>query len=136
MNFIHSYMLDTNAASALIRGRAAPTLVALVAEGGMCLSVITEAEMRYGVARKPEATRLARTVAAFLQDTPVIPWTSATAQTYAALRTSMESRGVSLSSMDMLIAAQALAEDCTLLTADQAFSQVPGLKVKDWREGD
>lgn len=125
------YMLDTNAASVLIRGRASAKLVELMGNQGVCLSVTTEAEIRFGSVRKPEATRLAAAVEAFLQDVPVLPWTSATAQAYAELRTSMERRGVSLASMDLLIAAHALAEGCTLVTADRAFAQVPGLKTFD-----
>lgn len=125
------YMLDTNAASALIRGRASAKLVELMGDQGVCLSVITEAELRFGSVRKPEATRLAAAVEAFLQDVPVLPWTSATAQAYAELRTRMERRGVGLAAMDLLIATHALAEGCTLVTADRAFAQVPGLKTFD-----
>jgi len=34
--------------------------------------------------------------------------------------------------MDMLIAAHAIAAGCTLISADRAFMQVPGLRVIDW----
>jgi tRNA(fMet)-specific endonuclease VapC len=33
--------------------------------------------------------------------------------------------------MDLLIATHALAEGCTLVTADRAFAQVPGLEIHD-----
>ncbi len=132
MSAAYAYLLDTNAASTLIRGRVGPELQQLLMEHSACVSVITEAELRFGVARRPEATRLATAVAVFLQDTPVLPWTSATAQAYAELRTRMESAGVGLSAMDLLIAAHAWAEDCTLVSADGAFAHVPGLRVLDW----
>ena len=128
------YMLDTNAASTLIRGQISQELQNLLMEHGACVSVITEAELRFGVRRRPEATRLAKAVEAFLQDTPVLPWTSATAHTYAELRTRMEIQGIGLSAMDLLIAAHALAAGCALLSADRAFTQVPGLRVIDWTE--
>ena len=134
MSGAYPYMLDTNAVSLLIRGRAGPTLHKLLMEHGACVSVITEAELRFGVTRRPDATRLAVAVAMFLQDTPVLPWTSATAHAYAELRTHMESRGVSLSAMDLLIAAHARAENCTLVSADLAFTKVPGLRVFDLSE--
>lgn len=127
----YRFMLDTNAASALIRGKEAAALHMLLIEAPVCISVITEAELRFGVSRKPGATRLAQTVESFLQNTPVIPWTSATARTYADLRARMESDGINLSSMDLLIAAQAIAENCTLVSADRAFAMVPGLRVMD-----
>lgn len=131
MSSAHPYMLDTNAASTLIRGRVSQELQNLLMEHSACVSVITEAELRFGVKRKPDATRLAKAVEAFLQDTPVLPWTSATAQTYAELRTRMETQGIGLSAMDLLIATHAMAADCTLVSADRAFTQVPGLRVID-----
>ncbi len=39
----------------------------------------------------------------------------------------METQGIGL-----LTAAHAPAEDCTLVSADRAFAQVPGLRVFDW----
>ncbi|MBI4984763.1 MAG: type II toxin-antitoxin system VapC family toxin [Rhodocyclales bacterium] len=132
MSGAYPYMLDTNAASTLIRGRAGPALQRLMTEYGACISVITEAELRFGVRRRPEATRLAKVVEVFLQDVPSLPWTSVTAEVCADQRTRMESLGIGLSAMDLLIAAQALAEGCTLVSADCAFAQVPGLRVLDW----
>lgn len=134
MSSAHRYMLDTNAVSALIRGRVSQELQDLLMEHSACISVITEAELRFGVRRRPDATRLAKVVEAFLQDTPVLPWTSATAHTYAELRTRMENQGIGLSAVDLLIAAHALAAGCALLSADRAFTQVPGLRVIDWTE--
>lgn len=128
----HLYMLDTNAASTLIRGRAGAALQALLVEREACISVVTEAELRFGVTRRPDATRLAKAVEVFLQDIMSLPWTSATAQAYAGLRTRMEAQGIGLSAMDLLIATHAIAEDCTLVTADRAFTQVPGLRIFDW----
>jgi len=132
MSSAHPYMLDTNAASTLIRGRVSQELQNLLMEHSACVSVITEAELRFGVRRRPDATRLAKAVEAFLQDTPVLPWTSATAHVYAELRTRMEIQGIGLSAMDLLIATHAMAADCTLVSADRAFTQVPGLRVIDW----
>lgn len=132
MSGVYRYMLDTNAASILIRGQGDAPLRKLVTERDACISVITEAEIRFGVKRRPDASRLAKAVEVFLLDMPCLPWTSVTAETYAELRTRMENRGIGLSAMDLLIAAHALAEGCTLVSADKAFAQVPGLMVLDW----
>jgi tRNA(fMet)-specific endonuclease VapC len=128
----HRYMLDTNAASTLIRGRVGAALQSLIAERDACISVITEAELRFGVTRRPDATRLAKAVEVFLQDIPSLSWTSTTAQAYAELRTRMETQGIGLSAMDLLIATHALAEDCTLISSDRAFARVPDLRLLDW----
>ena len=135
MSQAYPYMLDTNAASALIRGRAGMAMQKLLLESGACISVIAEAELRFGVRRRPDATRLAKSAAMFLQDFPALPWTTITARAYAELRTRMEVRGIGLSAMDLLIATHALAEDCTLISADRAFTRVPGLRVFDWSAG-
>jgi len=43
----------------------------------------------------------------------------------------LDAVGRPLAPLDLLIAAHALAAGCTLVTADRAFAQVPGLVVED-----
>ena len=51
------------------------------------------------------------------------------------LRNYLEKQGAPIGPNDMLIAAHALALDCTVITAnDREFSRVPGLKVENWLE--
>jgi tRNA(fMet)-specific endonuclease VapC len=42
--------------------------------------------------------------------------------------------GTPLSPNDLLIAAHALALDATLVSADAAFTRVPGLRLENWLE--
>jgi tRNA(fMet)-specific endonuclease VapC len=37
-----------------------------------------------------------------------------------------------MGNMDLMIAAQALAMDATLVTHDRVFRKVKGLKIEDW----
>lgn len=124
-------MLDTNAVSALAKGRA-ETLEALIEERTYCVSVITEAELRFGLARRQVNADLRRIVEHFLRTTDIRPWNSACAERYGHLRSELEIHGKPLAPMDLLIAAHALAEECTLISADRAFIQVPDLRVLDW----
>ncbi len=124
-------MLDTNAVSALVKG-AASRLAQRIAEQSFCISVITEAELRYGLVRRPINANLRRIVEQFLIIAPVMPWDSECAQCYARLRSDLETRGTPLAPMDLLIATHALAAGCTLVSADHAFAHVPGLPVLDW----
>ena len=124
-------MLDTNAVSAMAKSQAS-TLSASLKERLFCISVITEAELRFGLVRRAVNADLRRIVENFLVSVDIRPWTSATAQRYALLRTELEALGKPLAPMDLLIAAHALVEDCTLVSADRAFTQVPGLRVFDW----
>ncbi|MDE2184053.1 MAG: hypothetical protein KGJ78_13625 [Alphaproteobacteria bacterium] len=52
----------------------------------------------------------------------------------ATLRCGIERVGTPIGSNGMLIAAQALALDATLVTGnDREFSRIDGLKVENWR---
>ncbi len=128
------HLLDTNTASFIIRGEA-KLLARLQAlqPSAVGISCVTEAELLYGVARKPEAKALAAAVTTFLRHVQVLPWDSAAASSYGALRAGLEASGTPLGGMDTLIAAHALAVSATLVTNDQAFRRVPGLMVEDWR---
>lgn len=128
---IGALMLDTNAVSALCKGQALP-LAAHLDEQVSCISVITEAELRFGLARRQINANLRRIVEQFLSTATIRPWNSDCAQSYASLRAELEIRGTPLSPMDLLIAAHALSEDCILVSADRAFTQVPGLRLLDW----
>jgi tRNA(fMet)-specific endonuclease VapC len=56
----------------------------------------------------------------------VLPWTSEAAHAYGVLRASNEVLGISVGSLDMLIAAHAIAEGAVLVTNDGALSKLVG----------
>ena len=128
------YLLDTNMASYVIKGNVPRVRERLLkvpmAEVG--ISVITEAELRFGVARKPEAVRLKTAVEEFLLRVEVLPWDSEAAEHYALIRAALERTGEPVGNLDMMIAAQALAAQAVLVTHDRVFRRVKGLKVEDW----
>ncbi len=130
------YLLDTNMVGYIVSGRsqaARLTMVEMIDEFPIAISAITEAEMLYGLARKPEATRLRAAVEAFLSRVEILPWDSDAARAYGTLRARLSAAGKSLSAMDMLIAAHAVATDAVLVTRDAAFVQVASLRpVVDW----
>jgi tRNA(fMet)-specific endonuclease VapC len=130
------YLLDTNTASYAIKGNVATVREQLLkipmAEVG--ISVITEAELRFGVARLPSAVRLKELVEEFLLRVDALPWTSAAASYYAQIRAALERSGKPMGNMDMLIAAHALSADAVLVTHDRVFRRVKGLKVEDWNK--
>lgn len=69
------YLLDTNMLSALIRSPRGPVTeqIRRVGEARVYTSVIVEAELRYGAARKG-SERLSRQVEAVLGSIPIEPW--------------------------------------------------------------
>jgi tRNA(fMet)-specific endonuclease VapC len=128
------YLLDTNTASYVIKGnfprvRERLLKVPMVEVG---ISVVTEAELRFGVARRPEAVTLQRVVEEFLLRVEVLPWNSEAAREYARIRALLEKDGEPMGNIDLMIAAQALAAEVVLVTHDHVFRRVKGLKVEDW----
>jgi len=129
------YMLDTSTASYIIKGEPVVVREHLleVPMASVCISSITQAELLRGVAMKPEAKRLPIAVKEFLIRVEIMPWDSDSAEAYARLRTSCESEGTPLGTMDMLIAAHSVAVGAILVTNDQAFFRVKHhLSLEDW----
>jgi tRNA(fMet)-specific endonuclease VapC len=128
------YLLDTNTASYAIKGNVARVREQLlkIAMADVGISVITEAELRFGVARLPSAIRLKDLVEEFLLRVEVLPWNSAAANHYAEIRAALERSGNPMGNMDMLIAAHALSVEAVLVTHDRVFRRVKGLKIEDW----
>jgi tRNA(fMet)-specific endonuclease VapC len=128
------YLLDTNTASYVIKGNfprvRARLLKVPMAEVG--ISVVTEAELRFGLERRPEATALKRVVEEFLLRVEALPWNSEAAQHYARIRASLEREGEPMGNLDLMIAAHAVAAEVVLVTHDHVFRRVKGLKVEDW----
>ena len=128
------FMLDTNIASFIVRGPNAALQARLEAApmAALCVSAITEAELLFGLARRPEATALKTAVQAFLRHVEVLPWDSAAASAYGELRATLESHGTPLGNLDTLIAAHALATGSTLVSNDKALARAPLVPVEDW----
>ncbi len=127
------YMLDTNTVSYLIKGHPAVSRrVVSVPMASLCVSSITQGELLFGLAKRPEAKRLHMAVREFLLRVDVLPWDSAIAECYGAVRAELERQGKLLGLLDLLIATHALGTDAILVTNDQAFCQVDGLHVEDW----
>jgi tRNA(fMet)-specific endonuclease VapC len=129
------YMLDTNIASHVIKGtQAVRNRLIEVPMHAISVSAVTEAELRYGVAKRAHPQKLRDLVKEFLIRVDVLPWTRAVAQVYADLRAACEAAGAPLGPLDMMIAAHAKAIGATLVTNDQAFSRIPAgsLALEDW----
>jgi tRNA(fMet)-specific endonuclease VapC len=128
------YLLDTNTASYVIKGNFPHVRERLlkVPMSDVGVSVITEAELRFGVARLPQAAKLGVAVEEFLLHVEILPWDSPAAQHYARLRANLEEHGEAMGNLDMMVAAQALAAEAVLITSDRVFRRAKGLRVEDW----
>lgn len=126
-------MLDTNAVSDLLKGQPQITMrIQSVPISSLTISAITEGELMFGLAKRPQATRLHLAVQELLARVEILPWTGDVAECYGNIRADLERRGKSLGALDCLIAAHAVAVGATLVSRDKAFRQVPGLNVENW----
>jgi tRNA(fMet)-specific endonuclease VapC len=130
------YLIDTNTVSYVIRGNF-PRVRQRLLEVPMSqvgISVITEAELRFGLAKRPEAKNLKTVIEEFLLRVEVLPWDSEAARQYARARAALELAGEPIGNLDLMIAAQALAAGTVLVTSDRVFRRVKGLKIEDWNK--
>jgi tRNA(fMet)-specific endonuclease VapC len=128
------FLLDTNILSDLVRrpqGRIAAR-IAEVGERAICTSIVVAAELRFGAA-KSGSTRLTLQVERILSALDVQPFDAPADAAYAELRVVLEAAGTPIGGNDMLIAAHALATECTLVTANErGFARIRGLAVDNW----
>jgi len=121
------YMLDTNMVNYIVKGHsktARTRMLNLDKDEAVCLSVITEAEIRYGLAKRPEATALRERMEWFISAVKVLPWGRDEAIVYGAIRARLESLGKTVENMDLQIAAHAIAVGAVLVTSDNVFAYV------------
>ena len=124
-------MLDTNAASELIRNPAGRVAQRVRGGAGIALSIIVAAELRFGSVRRGSA-RLTKAMEEVFDLLPVLPFEPPADQVYGELRRALEATGTTLDANDLLIAAHALTLDRVLVTDDRAFLRVPELVVENW----
>ncbi|HQC97715.1 MAG TPA: type II toxin-antitoxin system VapC family toxin [Aquabacterium sp.] len=124
-------MLDTNTVSHLLkRHPAVARRVLSTPITALCISAVTQGELLFGLARRPEATALHAVVREFLRRVDVLPWDAA--EVYGPARAASQRQGRVLAPLDLLIGTQAMAVGAVLVTNDHAFAQVDGLQVEDW----
>ncbi len=129
------FLLDTDICSYIIKG-SHPMLDRHLRDlnpGQVAISAVTRAELRFGVALRPEASQLARLVESFLQFVVTLPWDAVAADRYGFLRATLQQAGQPIGDHDTMIAAHALAVNATLITHNRThFERVSGLSCADW----
>jgi tRNA(fMet)-specific endonuclease VapC len=131
-----TYLLDTNTVSYIAKGKspaARGRLLAVEEDEMVCISSVTEAELRYGLAKRPEARQLRKSIEGLLFRLRILPWGSKEAAAYGELRARLEAAGITLSQLDLQIAAHAVAIGAILVTNDRGLLQVDDLcKMENW----
>ena len=131
------HMLDTDTASYIIKRRspAIGAKLAAIPPALVCVSVMTRAELQYGLKRLPADHRLHIGVRQFLTIVRVLPWDAEAADAYADIRHQLVTTGQPIGEMDMMIAAHSLAAKAVLVTNNvRHYERIPGLVLAGWSE--
>lgn len=129
------YLLDTNICIYLIKGNDEKLIKKFIKRSpfDFAISSITLSELWYGVFKSKKQKENKAALTSFLQPFEVIYFDDKAAEIYGLIRSKLESDGNLIGSMDLLIAAIALANNLILLTNNEReFKRVPKLKVENW----
>ena len=133
-------MLDTDIASYIIRRRSPKieTKLSAIEPSMVCISVITRAELLYGLKRLPPDHRLHLGVRQFLKIVRALPWDAEAADFYAEIRHQLVTTGQPIGELDMTIAAHSLAVAAILVTNNtRHYERIPApLILQNWSETD
>lgn len=129
------YMLDTDISSYIIKERPVNVLERFrkVEMDSIGISIVTYAELIYGVERS-SSKRINRSVVEdFTRHLNVHEWNVTAVDEYAIIRTALESKGTPIGAMDMMIAAHSKSLNSVLVTNNpKHFRQVAGLTIENW----
>ena len=129
------YLLDTNIVSRALKGES-PRAAKHMSEhprSKIQVSVITEMELRFGLAKHPAPHKVAPVIEQFLRTVMVAALPADIAKAYGAVRADLERRGRPIGPLDTIIAAHAVASGFVLVTNNvREFGRVRGLRCEDW----
>jgi len=130
-------LLDTNAVSDIAknpRGSVAQRALA-TPPSERVTSVIVAAELSFGLAKKPDATTLARNVHGVLAALEIQALPVKAADHHGDFRAHLERTGQPVDSNDLFIAAHAAVIGATVITRNlKHFTNLPGVKCEDWSQ--
>lgn len=128
------YLLDTNICIYVINNKPIQVFEKFkqFQLGQLAVSSITASELTFGV-EKSGSEKNKQALNKFLMPLDIMPYDEQAIWHYARLRQNLQSRGQTIGSLDMLIAAHALALDVTLVTNNiKEFERVEGLRLENW----
>ena len=129
------FLLDTNICIYAINGRHPRLTKKLLSvhPSEILVSSITVGEMEYGAAKSHWGERTRQIMHAFLANYDTLPFTEQDAALFGAFRAQLEAAGITIGVLDVMIAAQGVANGLTVVTHNtREFIRIPGIKLEDW----
>lgn len=106
-----------------------------IANNKIKISTIVLAELEYGISKGKPEFRYTRKeqVYQFIKDYEIIPFDDLAARAFGQIRANLESKGQVIGAYDMLIAAQAVANDLVLVTNNtKEIKRIKELSFDNW----
>ena len=131
------YLLGTNICIYLIKQKPPKVLARFqtLTLSDIGISSITVAELEYGVCKSQQQEKNRHALMQFLIPLEIVEFDQNAATIYGSIRSNLESRGLVIGSMDMLIAAHALSLGVTLVSNNVGeFSRISNLSLENWAE--
>ena len=101
--------------------------------GRLAIPTVVLGELYAGAYRHPNSTRLLNLIGKLLDEIAVLDFDARCAEQFGKTRGTLLRQGISVSSLDLMIAAVALAQNLTLVTHNtRDYRHVPGLMLEDW----
>jgi tRNA(fMet)-specific endonuclease VapC len=129
------YLLDTDTCAFVLR-RSSDTLLERIQAVPLveqAMSVVTYAELLYGVQMSSRKKANQAAVEAMALHLAVLEWTRDAARCYAEIRADLKRKGSMIGANDLMIAAHARSLGAIVVTNNtKDFARVKGLKVENW----
>ncbi|MGA8489751.1 MAG: type II toxin-antitoxin system VapC family toxin [Terriglobales bacterium] len=128
-------MLDTDTCSYIVKRSNDAVLKRLgtLPVSDVCISVITESELLFGVEVSPRRRQDQAALDAFLNYIEVLDFPDHASLHYAGIRADLRRLGTMIGANDLFIAAHARSLGLTLVTNNtREFGRVSGLAIENW----
>jgi tRNA(fMet)-specific endonuclease VapC len=129
------YLLDTNICIYIINNspRKVVNRITKLKPHQIKLSVITIAELEYGVSKSKYREKNRNAMVDFVSAFDILPFDDNDAEVFGLIRADLEKRGQIIGPYDMQIAAQAVSREVILVTNNVGeFSRIKELKIENW----
>lgn len=129
------YLLDTNICIYAIKQKHEKLLDLLREKSGegLFISSLTVAELEFGVQNSRQVDRNRIALIKFLSYFNILNFDGSDAIEYGKIKTELRKKGQIIGQIDLLLAAQAVNREMTLITNNlKEFLRVDALKVEDW----
>ncbi len=129
------YLLDTDICIYIIKNKPPHVLHVLrkKEKNDIYISSISVAELQYGVEKSEFIDKNRVALLEFLSIFNIICFDDKDAVEFGKLKVNLERNGRIIGPMDLLISAQALSKNLTLVTNNiKEFARIDGLKIENW----